>query len=297
MRTRAGNGADISVIVGLGLVCLVAAAASTRTAAAQTAGAQTTATPAASPGETPRVRIVVTTTMLGAAVADLASDWGAAVPLLPAAGCPSLFDLTPRAMASVEDADLVLIHDYQEAVRPRIAGAGRPCRTLPSAGTQALPGPYLDLCAEVARALAAAFPAHAPALQLRLDALRRTLPAAAEQHRRRAESAVRGRPYLVASYQSDFVAWAGARAAVTFDRAEEISLREMDRLARESRAAGVRAVVGNEQWGDREARALGAALGVPWTLLSNYPESVEPGAWLRLVQANCDRLVELAGDQ
>ena len=82
---------------------------------------------------------------------------------------------------------------------------------------------------------------------------------------------------------------------VTFDRSDEISLREMDRLTKQSRLAGVTAIVGNEPWGDREARALGGALGVPWTLLGNYPDFAEPGAWLRLVQANCDKLVELAG--
>lgn len=245
----------------------------------------------------PRVRVVVTTTMMGAAVADLAFDWCEPLPLYPAAGCPGHFDLTPRSMAEVEDAALVLVHDYQEPLRARVAAAGRPWRALPTTGTQALPGPYLDLCAEVARALAAAFPAHAPALQSRLNDLRRTLPAEAERHRQRAESVVRGRSCLVASFQADFVTWTGARPVVTFDRSDEISLREMDRMTKQSRAARVVAIVGNEPWGDREARALGAALGVPWVLLGNYPEAAEPGAWLRLVQVNCDRLVDLAGDQ
>jgi ABC-type Zn uptake system ZnuABC Zn-binding protein ZnuA len=248
-------------------------------------------------GATPRVRVVVTTTMLGAAVADLAFDWCEPLPLYPSAGCPGSFDLTPRAMAEVEDAALVLVHDYQDALRARVAAAGMPWRSLPTTGTQALPGPYLDLCAEVARALAAAFPIHAPALQARLDDLRRTLPADAERHRQLATSVVRGRSCLVASFQSDFVTWAGARAAVTFDRSEEISLREMDRLSRQSRSVGVTAVVGNEPWGDREARALSAALKVPWTLLGNYPDAAEPGAWLRLLRVNCERLVELAADE
>lgn len=246
---------------------------------------------------TPRVHVVVTTTMIGAAVADLAFDWCEPLPLYPSAGCPGHFDLTPRAMAEVEDAALVLVHDYQEALRARVTAAGRSCRTLPTTGTQALPGPYLDLCAEVARALAAAFPAHATVLQARLDDLRQALPADAERHRQRAESVLRGRSCLVASFQSDFVIWAGARAAVTFDRSDEVSLREMDRLTKQSRSAGVTAIVGNEPWGDLEARALGATLGVPWTLLGNYPDAAEPGAWLRLVRANCERLVELAGDQ
>jgi ABC-type Zn uptake system ZnuABC Zn-binding protein ZnuA len=248
-------------------------------------------------GSPPRVRVVVTTTMMGAAVADLAFDWCEPLPLYPAAGCPGQFDLTPRTMAEVEDAALVLVHDYQEPLRVRIAAAGRPWRSVPTTGTQALPGPYLDLCAEVARALAGAFPTHATELQARLDALRRTLPGEAERDRQRAASVMRGRSCLAATFQSDFVAWVGGRAAVTFDRSEEISLRELDRIARQARAAGVTAVVGNEPWGDREARALGTTLNVPWTLLGNYPDLSEPGAWLRLVRANCEKLVELAGDQ
>jgi hypothetical protein len=200
-------------------------------------------------------------------------------------------------MAEVEDAALVLVHDYQKSLRARVAATGRPWRSVTTTGTQTLPGPYLDLCPEVARALAVAFPAHAPTLQARLNDLRRTLPLAVQRHRERAAAVVSGRSWLVAGYQIEFVTWVGARPTVTFDRSDEISLREMDSLTKRSRSAGVTAVVGNEPWGDREARALGAALGVPWTLLGNYPEAAEPGAWLRLVQANCERLVELAGDQ
>jgi ABC-type Zn uptake system ZnuABC Zn-binding protein ZnuA len=275
-------GKRVATVLAIGLLLLLLVAAANRGAASVAS---------------PRARVVVTTTMMGAAVADLAFDWCEPLPLYPSAGCPGHFDLTPRTMADVEDAALVLVHDYQEPLRVRVAAAGRPWRSLPTTGTQALPGPYLDLCAEVARALAAAFPIHAPALQARLDDLRRTLPADAERHRQHAELVVRGRCCLVATFQADFVFWAGGRPAVTFDRSEEVSLREMDRLARQSRAAGVTAIVGNEPWGDREARALGAALGVPWTLLGNYPEAAEPGAWLRLVRTNCERLVELAGDQ
>lgn len=248
----------------------------------------------AAPGDaSPRVRVVVTTSMMGAAVTELAYDWCEPVPLYPSTGCPGQFDLTPRAVAAVEDAALVLVHDYQESLRARIAATRKPWRSVPTTGTQALPGPYLDLCAEVARALAGAFPAHAAALQARLDDLRRTLPAEAEPYRLRAEAVVRGRSFLVASFQSDFVTWAGGRPAVTFDRSDEISLREMDRLTRRCRATDVTAIVGNEPWGDRETRALGAALGVPWTLLGNYPDTAGPGAWLRLVQANCEKLAEL----
>jgi ABC-type Zn uptake system ZnuABC Zn-binding protein ZnuA len=268
----------IRVAAGLCLLCLAAAAGRGEAS-----------------GVSPRVRVVVTTTLAGAAVADLAFDWCEPIPLYPSAGCPGHFDLTPRAMALVEDAALVLVHDYQESLRARVAAMGKPWRSLPTTGTQALPGPYLDLCAETARALAGAFPAQATGLQARLDELRRSLPVDAERYRRCAESAVRGRSFLVASFQSDFVTWAGAPPAVTFDRSDEISLREMDGLAKYSRSAGVTAIVGNEPWGDREARALAAALGVPWTLLGNYPERAEPGAWLRLVQVNCDRLVELTG--
>jgi hypothetical protein len=275
-----GKRVGAGLVAGLSLLLLVAAAHGGEASVA-----------------TPRVRVVVTTSMMGAAVADLAFDWCEPLPLYPSAGCPGHFDLTPRTMAKVEDAALVLVHDYQEPLRARVAATGRPWRSLPTTGTQALPGPYLDLCAEVARVLAAIFPAHAPALQSRLDDLRRTLPVDAGRHRVRAAAVMRGRSCLVAGFQSDFVTWAGARAAVTFDRSEEISLREMDRLTRQSRLAGVTAVVGNEPWGDREARALGAALGVPWILLGNYPDVAEPGAWLRLVRANCERLVELAGDQ
>ena len=42
---------------------------------------------------------------------------------------------------------------------------------------------------------------------------------------------------------------------------------------------------------------MAGELRVPWTLLGNYPEESAPGAWVRLLRANVDRLAELAGDE
>lgn len=256
------------------------------------------ASPAIPPPAAGKSRIVVTSTMLGTALAELASDLVEVVTLIPAQGCPGHYDITPKALADVAAARATFVHGYQRHLGDRLGGnGGRPVHYIAAGGAQTLAGPYLGLCAELAAALIELFPAEKDTLQSRLVRLEEDVRAASARQQERAMAAVRDRPLCVARYQKEFVTWAGARPAVLFDRAEETSLKEVDALVGRARGAGVRGVVGNLQWGDREARAFAGELDVPFVILSNYPESSEPGAWLRLLRDNVDRLVSLSGDE
>ena len=121
------------------------------------------------------VRVVVTTSMIGAAVSDLAGEWCRVDVLIPPAGCPGHFDIGPQALAALQGAALILRHDYQAYLEARlIDGQGSADRfvSLTTTGSQTLPEPYLDLCAQAARALGARFPERKASLDASLDSLR-----------------------------------------------------------------------------------------------------------------------------
>lgn len=243
--------------------------------------------------------VLVSSTMLGAAAADLCGERLQIRTLVPAQGCPGHFDLTPRAMVEASEARLVLVHDYQTVLGERLRG-GDPHRdvvAVPTTGTQTLPEHYLALCRQTAAALIERLPGEADSIVFRLRRLEVTIPEVAARELVRARARVGDRPLVVARMQADFAVWAGAKPAVLFDAMEDTSLRELDAIVSDGRRRRVSGLIGNRQWGDREARAVAGELRIPWTLLGNYPEESAPGAWVRLLRANVDRLAELAGDE
>lgn len=242
--------------------------------------------------------LVATTTMLGAAVSELAGDWSRLEVLIPGEGCPGHFDLAPGDLQTLRRAALVLRHDYQGTMQQRLEAAGTtvPFVALPTRGTQTLPENFLALCADLAGELAKSFPDRAAAIEHALDSTRTRVGRLAERELARSRPRLHGVPLLVASFQSDFVSWAGAEVVSEFEPAEEASLADLKATVERARANGARGVVGNLQWGDREVRSLGESLGRPVVLLSNFPADTRPGAYARLLRSNLEQLYLLLGD-
>ena len=70
--------------------------------------------------ESTGARVVVTTTLIGAAVSDVAGDWCRVDVLIPPAGCPGHFDIGPQALAALQGAALIMRHDYQQHLEARL---------------------------------------------------------------------------------------------------------------------------------------------------------------------------------
>ncbi len=253
----------------------------------------------AQPMEPGNARVVVTTTMIGAAVSDLASDWCRVDVLIPPAGCPGYFDIGPQVLAALQGAAAVFHHDYQGQLRARLAegeDSGDRFVMLATEGSQTLPGPYLDLCEQVAEALKARFPGRTRVIDASLDSLAVRLTAFAEATAARSRPLLKGMPLLTARYQSEFVEWAGGTSAAGFPRGDDMSMREIRDLLGAAREAGVQGVVGNLQWGEREVHAMAEDLRVPGVVLSSYPFLARAGAWEDLMRGNVELLLSLIED-
>ena len=246
----------------------------------------------------PRPQIVVTTTTIGSAVAEMTGNWADLLVLTPASAPPGQFALGPQETVALQRASLVLRHDYEIFLDAslRTAGIGpKKLMLVVSEGGPDVPGNYLSLLAQVSEILSLYFPDQAASI-------RRSYATASGRIRRlamvelaRAQAAVGEKALMVASAQTDFVAWAGGQAALTFGPGEDLSsdhLKEIMATAVEEHVVGV---VGDRQWDERLTGTLTAALGVPAVSPGSYPAAAAPRSYDELLRGNVDLLVSLAG--
>lgn len=250
--------------------------------------------PAETPG--PRVRIVTTTTMIGAAVADLAGDWTEITVLTPPSACPGQIDVGPKQVEALHHADLILRHDYEIFLDQRLRALEIDPKRFMLVGTtgqQNLPDGYVSLCAQVSEILSARFPDHAVTVRRQQAEVARRVRLLGRREGARVHDHLKGKQLVVATFQTGFVGWAGGAVAGTFDQGDDMSLDRVKDLMTTAVEQHVIWVVGNLQWGDRALRSLSESLGVPGVNLSGYPASAEPGAFDRLLTGNVDQLISL----
>jgi len=237
--------------------------------------------------------VAVGTSMIECAVRSLSGGHVVVHRLGPPGQCPGHFDLTPGDFEAIVRSRLLLRHDYQGYLDEKLQGVarGRRIGVMATAGAQTIPANYVDLCRQVADEMSSAFPALAPALDARMaevelaadrigaDALQQAAPLASV-------------PVVASSFQKEFCEWLGLRVVGQFDLADEMSLKDLERLVRAGREGQAVAVVANLQRGEREGRPIAERLGVPLVVLSNFPlQPAEPDGYRRLVAGNVQKLL------
>lgn len=255
-------------------------------AAVATAGVLLAVAGSTGPRPAAGMTVMVTTSMLEAAVAELAPPEVEIVRLMPPGACPGHFDVRPGQVEAVRRADLLLRHPFQEGFEDQLARAGAlsaPVAAVGHGGSLLIPANYRLLLEEVAAALPVAA---GPDLDARLDAAVRRAHEVEADVRRRAR-AWEGRPVIAAVMQAEFCRWLGLEVVGTVGRPEEVSPRELEALL----ALEPELVVANLQSGTRAAEVLSGRLGVPLAVMSNFPASdAHDDGWEALVEANLERM-------
>jgi len=227
-------------------------------------------------GET--ASLVVTTSLLEAA----ARDYAAALPegveivsLIPPGSCPGHFDLPPRMVPLLRRAKLVVRHDFQQGLddKMRKIGGGRlPIRAIAAKGSLLIPEHYAAMSAELAEALAEAWPAQAGTIRSRQQAVARDL-AALGGSIQGAPRPWRGANVIASQQQRAFCVWLGLDVVAALARPDDVSPRELAELLRSEAVL----VVGNLQSDAQAARSLAARKNVPVAVFSNFPAVAENG--------------------
>ncbi len=244
------------------------------------------------PSNTPQ--IVVTTTLIEAAIRDLLGQDAQVTRLLPPGSCPGHFDMEPGQVAALSSASLFVRHDYQAGLDAGVTKAGFSTNRIVSLGslpTFAIPDSYVALCNELSARLVLEWPERESTLNDRLRQIKNKAQQVDQDIRRRT-ARVSGRRVLCARYQKDFCQWIGLQVVASFNAGTDESAWQLNRAVDMGKTAGAEAVVGNLQWGPKHLQALCEATGLPGIMLSNFPDSGEEGAYWVFVEGNVTALLE-----
>jgi zinc transport system substrate-binding protein len=237
--------------------------------------------------------IVVTTSMIEEAVHELgdAADGVEMVRLLPPGSCPGHFDLSPRAVPSLREADAIVRHGFQGVLESKLHDAGVEGAAVvvaDVAGSLLVPDNYLGLVRRVAEILGELVPEQSDALA---DAV-----ASVGDRLDELEGEIRARPApwhggrVIASFQqAGFSRWLGLEVVAEIGRPEDVTPRDLEQLLQYRPDL----VVGNLQEGVESAAAVAERLRVPLVVFSNFPDADGYGdGYDQLLQKNLDRLDE-----
>ncbi len=242
--------------------------------------------------ETPKV--VVTTTLIEAAVRDLMGPGVEVVRLLPPGSCPGHFDLEPGQVADMASARLFIRHDYQAGLDMGISKSGLDTGrvvSLASLPAFTIPSNYVAMCAELTDRLVREWPEKEDLIRQGLQSIQ-SQAVDTEQSSRLQTERLRERKVLCARYQNDFCRWIGLNIVAVFDAGTDESAWQLNRAVNMAKTAGAEAVIGNLQWGPQHLKALSEAADLPGIMLSNFPESGREGAYWALVAKNVGALLE-----
>jgi hypothetical protein len=236
----------VAVLVGIGILLLGA-----------TAGAET---------------VVSTHAVLGEFAQIVVGNEIEIVTIIPPGFCPSHYDLSPRDVAAVLDASMILYSGFEpwiETLSGAVAG-GAALVQLP--GPWATPEAAIERVETIRDLLGERFPTLVDGFAANADAYIEELRSLGDALQDRAESVgVSGIPVVCMEWQADFVSWLGFDVSVTYGLTEGLSLQDLVILAAAGRDAGAQLVIDNLQSGVDFGAKLAREIGAIHVVLSNFP--------------------------
>lgn len=232
---------------------------------------------------------------------DLSDMRVEAYTLLPSASCPSQFDMKPRDIQKLQQAQVVVLHPWQlqlANIRRTLEAAGTPPdrqRLIEVPGNWMIPEIQVQAVLEIKKVLSSYAPDSEPLFHERAEARIARIEAecAAARAVLPGEEAAAA-AVLCHEMQAPFLQWAGFEVAGTFNRPEDWSVAETEALVRTGRASGVRLVVDNLQSGGLAMSAtLANDIGAVHAVLSNFPGGFpDTPTWQDAFQRNIRHLRE-----
>ena len=247
------------------------------------------------------LKVIAGTSLIDDIVHDLTGGDVQTVTLIKGSSCPGHESVKTTDFVFAARADLLLIHAFQENM-VQVTGIIEAVRNetlrvavLKPKGSWLIPSVQKTAISDVADALAAAVPEREEAIRQRAARrMARVDEAAAESAALLAPIA--GKRVVAATVQSEFVRWAGADVAKTYDRAEDMTPSAVAGLVKALRGEGIAGVIDNSQSGSDAGLPLALELKVPHLVLSNFPGSSDDATdYFSLLRHNIAQLLRLAG--
>jgi zinc transport system substrate-binding protein len=223
-----------------------------------------------------RLSVTVTSSLFESAIDGLLTgvEGVRVTRIIEPGACPGHFDITPGQLEQVRKSDLFVLYDFQKYLEERmlLGTAGPRVLSVTAPKGLCIPEGYEDMVRDIAIVLAEILPDKRSTLEGNSRRIEKRVRRLAEDVRGSIRTnGLEGVPVLSSAQQEEFCRWLGLLVVGSFARPENLSARDFERLVKEGREKGVRAVVGNLQEGEAAGLRLAEVLGVPAVSFSNFP--------------------------
>lgn len=237
--------------------------------------------------------IVASDTILSGMIASLLPGGRYAVDvILPPGQCPGHYDVKLSDMGKVKKAALIVSFKGMSFLERAELDAGTLLLVDGGGRNWMAPDSYIRGVGLLADELSKRFPEDGREIAaLKERAVSEVKAKAEELSGRVLRAKVRGMPVLASSMQKEPLEWMGMRVVGEYGRPETMSAREVVRLSKAGREAGVLLVVDNLQSGPDAGKAIAETLAAAHVTLTNFPS--EKG-YLPTLEENVDAVLAAA---
>jgi ABC-type Zn uptake system ZnuABC Zn-binding protein ZnuA len=216
--------------------------------------------------------VVSTHAVLGEFAQIVVGDSVDVVTIIPSGFCPAQYDLSPKDLAAVIDASLILYSGFEPWIETLADAAGSDALVIQLPGSWSTPAAAVEKVEAIRDLLAERFPEFTDLFAANADAYiddLRALGAALKE--RAAVAEVASIPVVCMEWQVDFVSWLGFDVAVTYGIPATLSLRDLIDLAAAGNEADAELVIDNLQSGVDFGAKLAREVSAVHVVLSNFP--------------------------
>jgi zinc transport system substrate-binding protein len=247
------------------------------------------------------LKIVAGTSLIEDVVLDLTDGQAKIQTLIPGSSCPGHNDVKTSDFVFAADADLVLLHPFQRnmsevaAMMKAVHKAGAQIIIVDGKGSWLIPENQKRAVRDIAAILIAAAPEGTrnlinARLKRRLGNIEQ-----AETESLAKLASLKNIPVVACAMQAEFLRWAGLDVVETYNRAEEMTPRDVANLIDLTRGRGVAGVIDNYQSGAQAGLPLALELKTMHLVLSNFPGSSDDVPdYVSLLRHNVRQLAQLA---
>jgi len=251
------------------------------------------------PTETPRLKVVTSTSLLASVVERVGGDRVDVVNIIPPAQCPGHFDVKPGDIQKLADADLFLLHGWQGEMfaQELITSANNPDLTVVKIdikGNWMTPSVQLAAIDEITAILGQVDAKNSSAYQESAAGYKDKIEAKeAEIEAKLAQANLSDVNVMCAEMLIGFVEWVGCNLVASYGRPDSLTPQVVKELVDKGRAAKATLIIDNLQSGRDAGAGIAEELGCKRLILSNFPGGFDnTETWEKAIDRNIELLLE-----
>lgn len=251
------------------------------------------------PGQEAALKVVTSTSLLEYIAQRVGGDHVQITSIVPAAQHPGDFDVSPKDIQALAEADVFLLHGwpgeaYAEGLIEAADNDGLTVSRIRVEGNWMTPPVQMEATDLVADALGREDADNAEAYQAAAQRYKEDVTAkAAEVQERASDAGLGGQAVLSAFFQAGFARWLGLRVVDTYGPPESLTPAKVQELVDRGREAGVVLVIDNLHSGRDAGVGIAEELGCAQVTLLNFPGGF-PGTetWEKAIDRNMDLIID-----